>query len=138
MYAIVTCPGCRNDRMVDLSSGTTSCPFCGKRFDTDRLMVKFKHPDQNVVRDVLTGNEDVPTSEDAETNPMKRLSYSVAHCNEPGMRMHMIADGLDEILGEFTIDDIDTLVPGKGERYASAMLEACLIYELGYGRFKKI
>ena len=138
MFAIVTCPECRNDRMVDLSTGTSTCPFCGRRFDTDRLAVKFKHSDQNIVRDVLTGNENVPTTEDAATNPMKKLSYNVAHCNDPGMRMRMIVDGLDEIVGEFTIDDIDALVPGKGERYASAMLEACLIYELGYGKFKKI
>ena len=71
MFAIVTCPECRNDRMIDLSSGTTSCPFCGKRFDTDRLNVKFKHADQNVVRDVLTGNGDVPVRSDDD--PMKRL-----------------------------------------------------------------
>ena len=136
MFAIVTCPECRNDRMIDLSSGTTSCPFCGKRFDTDRLAIKFKHADQNVVRDVLTGNEDVPTKSDDD--PMKKLAYSVSHCHDTGMKMSMIADGLSEIYGEFTIDNIETLVPGKGERFAEAMLDACLIYETGYGRYKKI
>ena len=136
MFAIVTCPECRNDRMIDLSSGTTSCPFCGKRFDTDRLNVKFKHADQNVVRDVLTGNGDVPVRSDDD--PIKKLSYSVAHCNDTGMKMSMIADGLSDIFGEFTIDNIESLVPGKGERFAEAMLEACIIYETGYGKYKKI
>ena len=45
---------------------------------------------------------------------------------------------MDEIIGEFTIDDIDSLVPGKGERFAEAMLDVCLIYQVSYGRFKKI
>ena len=137
MFGIVSCPGCHKDRMIDLSSGTTSCPFCGKRYDTDRLQVKFKHPDQNVVRDVMTGSEDVPTSEDAD-NPMKGLAYQVSHTNDPGMKMVVIADGLDRIYGEFTVDMIDELVPGKGERFAEAMLESCMIYEIGYGQFRKI
>ena len=135
MFAIVTCPGCRNDRMVDLASGTSTCPFCGRRFDTDRLNVKFKHSDQNVVRDVLFGNEDVPKTDD---DPMKKLSYRVSHTNDMGMKLAVIADGLSEMHGEFTIDMIDELVPGKGERYAEAMLEACLIYEVGYGRYRAI
>lgn len=137
MFAIVTCPECRNDRMIDLSSGSTSCPFCGKRFDTDRLNIKFKHPDQNVVRDVLFGNKDVPTTDDSG-NPMKGLSYKVSHASDPGMKMVYIADGLSEIYGEFTVDMIDELVPGKGEKFAEAMLDACMIYEVGYGRFRKI
>ena len=136
MFAIVTCPNCRNDRMVDLSSGTTSCPYCGKRFDTDRLNIKFKHSDQNVVRDVLFGSEDVPTAGDDD--PMKKLAYKVSHTNDPGMKMAFIADGLSEIYGEFTVDMIDKLVPGKGERFAEAMLEACLIYEVGYGKYRTI
>ena len=85
----------------------------------------------------MTGNEDVPTSNDAD-NPMKKLAYTVSHCSDTGMKMRTIADGLDEIFGEFTVDQIDSLVPGKGERFAEAMLDACLIYEVGYGRFKKI
>ena len=137
MFAIVTCPGCRNDRMVDLSSGTSTCPYCGKRFDSDRLQVKFKHPDQNVVRDVMFGNSDVPTSADAD-NPMKKLAYTVSHTNDTGTKMAVIADGLGEIYGEFTVHMIDQLVPGKGEKFAEAMLEACIIYEIGYGKFRKI
>ena len=137
MFAIVTCPECRNNRMIDLSSGNTSCPYCGKRFDTDRLQIKFKHPDQNVVRDVLFGSKAVPTSKDSD-NPMKGLAYKVSHAGDPGMKMSYIADGLSEIYGEFTVDMIDELVPGKGEKYAEAMLEACMIYEVGYGRFRKI
>ncbi len=137
MFAIVGCPECHNDRMIDLSSGTTSCPFCGKRFDTDRLRIKFKHPDQSVVRDVLLGNEAVPTSADAD-DPMKGLAYRVSHTNDTGLKMMAIADGLDEIYGEFTVEMIDRLVPGKGEKFAEAMLESCLIYEVGYGRYRKI
>ena len=135
MFAIVTCPECRNDRMIDLSSGTTTCPFCGKRQDTDRLQIKFRHDNQDVVRDVLFGSDAVPVKDD---DPMKKLSYSVAHCNNPGTKMMMIADGLDSICGEFTIDDIDTIVPGKGERFSEAMLEACIIFETSPGKFRKI
>lgn len=137
MFAIVTCPECRNDRMVDLSTGTTSCPFCGKRMDTDRLNVKFKHPDQAVVRDVLHGSEAVPMKDDSP-DPVKRLAYSVSHCKEPGPKMCMIAEGLMEIYGEITVEAVDSLVPGKGERMTEAMLDACIIYEVGYGKYKTI
>lgn len=137
MFAIVTCPGCRNDRMLDLSTGTTSCPFCGKRVDTDRLHVKFKHADQSVVREVLHGSESVPMKDDG-SSPEKKLAYSVSHCNNPGEKMYMIAEGLMEIYGEITVEMIERLVPGKGEKMAAAMLDACIIYETGYGRFRTV
>ena len=135
MFAIVTCPDCHNNRMIDLSSGTTSCPYCGRRDDTGMLQVKFKHRDQNVVRDVLFGKEDVPTSEDDD--PLKALAYSVSHCSYIGEKMLMMADGLDRICGEFTLDDIERIVPGKGERFAETMLDACLIFESGPGKYRK-
>ena len=137
MFAIVTCPNCRNDRMVDLSAGTTACPYCGKRFENSRLAVKFKGQDQTIVREVLQGNKDVPIPEDGEEpDPLALLKYRIAHTTDIGQRMTLIAEGLDGIKGEFGLEDIEDLVPGKGERYAAAMLEYCMIHEVGYGRYR--
>ena len=98
MFAIVTCPGCKNDRMVDLDAGTTACPYCGRRFENDRLAVKFKSQDQTIVREVLQGRKDVPIPRDGEEpDPMELLKYKVSHTTNVGQQMSDIAEGLDRI-----------------------------------------
>lgn len=135
MFAIVACPGCHNRRMIDLASYSTACPFCGKRFDTSRLDVKFKHEDQSIVRDVLQGDESVPRRGDG-SDPVKKLAYLVSHSNDIRTKLEMIAEGLDDMLGEFTVDDVERLAPGKGEAYVETMLDNCLIYEAKLGRYR--
>lgn len=121
--------------MIDLSSGVTSCPFCGMRFDTNRLDIKFKHQDQSIVRDVLQGNEAVPREAD-QSDPMKKLAYTVSHSNDIQTKLEAIAEGLNDLVGEFTVDDVERIAPGKGEAYVEMMLQHCLVYEVRFGRYR--
>lgn len=132
LFAIVSCPSCGNERMIDLSTGTTSCPFCGKKSDTGVLAVKFKHADQSIVRDVLHGKP-LPSVRDS---PMSELAFRVAQVKDPGKKIIIISENISKIKEEFTLEDIEELVPGEGEKYIGAMLEDCIIYEVGYGRYR--
>lgn len=137
MYAIVSCPGCSRERVIDLSANTSVCPYCGRRSENGVLAVRFQHRDQNIVRDVFQGKEDVPLVKDGERpDPMDSLRYTLSHINDPERKMAVAAENLDRIKGEFTLEDIEYVLPGQGERYAEAMLESCLIHEVGYGRYR--
>ena len=132
MFAIVGCPACGNERMIDLSVGSTSCPFCGKKTDTGVLFVKFKHSDQSVVRDVLHGKQ-IPS---IRNNPMGELAFRKSQARDPEKKMILISENISKIKEEFTLEDVEELVPGEGEKYINAMLENCIIYEVGYGRYR--
>ena len=137
MFAIVSCPGCSKERVVDLSSSTSVCPYCGRKADNALLAVRFSHQDQGIVRDVLQGREDVPLVRDGvPPDPMEALRYAVSHISDPEQKMSATAEGLDRIKGEFTLDDIEHIIPGQGRRFAEAMLESCLIHEVSYGRYR--
>ena len=137
MYAIVTCPFCRNDRMIDLDIELTSCPFCGKKFKSNSLVVKFQHENQTIVRDVLHKKSEVPVRDSSgNTDPVKKLAYLVSVTNDPAEQITMIAKGLSEIYGEFTEEQVEMVIPGKGKKYTRIMLEECIIHEVGYGKFK--
>lgn len=139
MYGIVTCSGCGKDRIINLSDGNTACPYCGRKADTKKLRVKFSDEDQNVVRDefnYISGFVPEKKKIDETTDPLSTLAYKVEHTSDIGVKMALISEGLTDILGTFTVDDVDELVPGKGEQYVKAMLEACMIYETGYGKYR--
>ncbi len=132
MFAVITCSHCGNNRIVDLSVGRSTCPFCGNKNDVGNMVIKFKHNNPDVVRDFLQGKDLEATSND----PMSKLKYEVDHCRDVAEKMAIISEGLVKIKGEFTLEDIESLVPGKGEKYLSTMLENCMIYEVAYGRYR--
>ena len=136
MFAIVGCPGCKRTRVIDLDTKSTKCPYCGKSSKTDTLYVRFAHEDASVVREVLQGNENVPLRKEGESpDPMKALAYRVSHCKNIDQKLQLIAEGLCDMKGEFTEDDVEALVPGKGTVFTEAMLERCIIHEIRYGRY---
>ena len=133
MFGIVGCPNCKRTRIIDLETKSTKCPFCGKSSKTDTLFVKFSHYDAAIVREVFQGNENVPfRKEGEEADPMKALAYRVSHCKNIDQ---IIADGLCDLKGEFTEEDVEALVPGKGTVFTEAMLDRCIIHEIRYGRY---
>lgn len=136
MFGIVGCPSCHRQRVADLSSNNTRCPFCGTSVRTKELKVRFAHDDANVVRDVFQGKSEVPFSMSGQvSDPMKALAYKVSRCKNVSERMMIIANGLYELKGEFTEEDVEALVPGKGRRYLDAMLDDCIVHEVRHGRY---
>ncbi|MGN1045136.1 MAG: DUF5817 domain-containing protein [Candidatus Methanomethylophilaceae archaeon] len=136
MYAIVGCPNCRRTRMIDLSNATSTCPYCGKRCTSDKLNIRFSHEDPSVVRDVMQGNRNVPErSKGEDADPMDVLAFRVSHCRDVREKMCIIVAGLCDIKGEFTEEDVESLVPGKGKAYLKIMLDECMVHETRYGRY---
>ena len=139
MFGIVNCSGCNRKRIIDLSTDVTSCPYCGRKVDTKNLAVIFQSPDQNEVReafDSMTGFVMPEKKRVHDSDPMSTLAYKVEHTSDVNQKMVLIAEELTRIKGTFTIEDVEELVPGKGEQYVKLMLTTCTAYEVGYGKYK--
>lgn len=139
MYGIITCSGCKRNRIIDLSVSSTACPYCGKKVDTKIAAVLFSHADQNVVRDVFDASSGFTAEkkeERTDSDPLSTLAYRVDRCTDVETKMKIIADGLTEIFGSFTVKDVEGLVYKDGKKYVRAMLESCIIHETEYGRYR--
>ena len=139
MFGIVSCSECRRKRIIDLSTDYTKCPYCGKKAKTDNLAVIYQSPDQNEVRaafDRMTGFVEPEKKKGEDKDPMSTLAYKVEHTSDINQKMELIATELTRIKGTFTIEDVEELVPGKGEQYVKLMLTTCTAYEVGYGKYK--
>lgn len=140
MYGIIGCSECRRKRIIDLSDDVTSCPYCGQRVRTKQAAIYYKNEDQGMVRDALESMSDFQMPErkkvSPDTDPLSSLAYKVEHTSDVMSRITLIAEELTRIQGTFTVDDVEELVPGKGEKYVKAMLDTCIAYEVGYGKYK--
>lgn len=139
MFGIIICGGCLKKRIIDLSDDVTACPYCGTKAVTKTSRILFKDNDQSAVRsalDEMTGFVSPKKKMDESIDPLSSLAYKVEHASDIGEKMMLISEGLTRIKGTFTIDDVEELVPKKGEQYVKAMLDSCMIYEVGYGRYK--
>jgi DNA-directed RNA polymerase subunit RPC12/RpoP len=140
MYGIITCSGCGKNRIIDLSDDVTACPYCNTKCETKNSVVLFSDFDQSTVRKMfesMTGFSGIEDKKDVGgIDPLSTLAYKVEHTPDIGEKMNLISTGLTDILGSFTVDDVDELVPGKGKQYVGAMLNACMIYETEYGRYR--
>ena len=99
----------------------------------------FQSPDQNEVRDRfdrLTGFVKQEKEKGEDRDPLSTLAYKAEHTSDIDKKMVLIAEELTRIKGTFTVDDVEELVPGKGEQYVKRMLVTCTAYEVGYGRYK--
>jgi len=125
MYAIVSCPGCHRRRIIDLRDETAACPYCSRRSNTKDLRILFKDADQSVVRNALASTDGTfePRTERSieEIDPMSSLEYKVENTSDLFEKMGVIAEGLTRIKGSFTVEDVDALVPGKGEKFVKAL-----------------
>ena len=139
MFGIVGCSECRRKRIIDLSTDHTKCPYCGKSAKTENLAVYFQSYDQNEVRarfDRMTGFIEPEKEKGEDKDPMSTLAYKVEHTSDVNQKMELIAEELTRIKGTFTVEDVEELVPGKGEQYVKLMLTTCTAYEVGYGKYK--
>ena len=139
MFGIIGCSECGRKRIIDLSSESTKCPYCGNSVKTRLAAVIFKDPDQSVVRaafDSYTGFVMPEKVKGEDKDPMSTLAYKVEHTSDVNKKMVLIAEELTRIKGTFTQEDVEELVPGKGEQYLKLMLTTCTAYEVGYGKYK--
>ena len=138
MFAIITC-SCGKKRIIDLSDKVTKCPWCGKEKKTADAAIVYKSYDQKEVRerfDAITGFIPQEKKMDENIDPMSTLTYKVEHTSDINRKMELIAEELTRIKGTFTLEDVEELVPGKGEQYLKLMLTTCTAYEVGYGKYK--
>ena len=138
MFAIITC-SCGKKRIIDLSDKVTKCPWCGKEKKTADAAIVYKSYDQKEVRgrfDAITGFIPQEKRMDGNIDPMSTLAYKVEHTSDINRKMELIAEELTRIKGTFTLEDVEELVPGKGEQYLKLMLTTCTAYEVGYGKYK--
>jgi len=92
--------------------------------------------DHSIVKEVFQGNERVPfRKEGIPDDPIKSLAYRVSHCKNIDQKLQMIAEGLCELKGTFTEDDVEMIVPGKGSIFTEAMLNRCIIHEIRYRQY---
>ena len=139
MFAIIGCTGCGRKRIIDLSDEYTVCPYCGRKARTKDMAIVFRSHDQAEVRaafDSVTGFVTPKKEKKDDRDPLSTLAYRVEHTSDINIKMELIATELTRIKGTFTLEDVEGLVPGKGEQYLKMMLTTCTAYEVGYGRYK--
>lgn len=140
MFGIITCSDCRRKRIIDLSDDVTVCPYCKHRTVTKNAAVIYKNEDQGTVRAMfssLTGFVPEEKQKTEDKDPMSTLAFETEHISDIGLKINAICDGLSEIKGTFTLEDVEEIAPGKGEKYLKIMLEECMVYEVSLGRYKK-
>ena len=72
-----------------------------------------------------------------KADPYSTMIYKYEHATDLDEKMMILAKDLTKIKGTFTVEDIAEIVGDKhAEKYVSAMLDRCYIYEVGYGRYK--
>ena len=139
MFAVIGCPECRRKRIIDLSTDVTKCPYCGTKSITKNAAIYFQSESQSEARDALdrmTGFVAPEKEKGEDKDPMSTLAYKVEHTSDVHQKMELIAEELTRIKGTFTVEDVDELVPGKGEQYVKLMLTTCTAYEVGYGKYR--
>jgi len=142
-YGLSKCDSCGRPRVVDLTKATSTCPYCNAAYDNSRIPIYFTSDNQNTVREALsqaTGfvpPDAVKKKEKiAEADPYSTLVYRYEHCSDLETKMVLLAEGLTEIKGTFTLDDVRDIAGSKAEKMVSAMLDRCLISEVRIGVYK--
>ena len=141
MYAVVMCPNCRKDRIIQMETESTACPYCGSRTRTKEIIVRYRNEDIGTVRSVFakaTGFT-APEKEKGKDNktdpdPMSTLEYNYGKAKGVD-KLICLAQGLTDIKGTFTVDDIELFEPGKGEDIIEKMINALMVIENRPGAF---
>ncbi len=142
-YAVTPCPR-GSLRVIDLSSETSECPYCGKTIQNGSARILYSDSDPKAARDALarlTGFEAPPEDPDLrkrieEADPLSTLEYKYEGCSDPEQKMEMLAHGLTKIFGTFTIDDVRKIEARDPERILKGMIELCIVFEAEPGRYK--
>ena len=140
MYAIVMCPNCRKDRIIQLENESTACPYCGARTKTKEIIVRYRNEDPDAVRAVFahatgfTAPEKNKGKDKKDLDPMSTLEYNYGKAKGID-KLTCLAYGLTDIQGTFTVDDIEAFEPGKGEDMIKKMINALMVIENRPGEY---
>ncbi|KQM10283.1 hypothetical protein AOA81_04275 [Methanomassiliicoccales archaeon RumEn M2] len=138
MYALITCSGCRMNRIADLSAETSVCPYCGAGIKNERAVVKFQSEDQEEVRQALMSLSGALPEKKVrkDTDPISSLAYRFDHCADPEIKLTMLAEELTKILGSFSAADVEEIAPGKSREIIRILSSECIITETEPGRYR--
>lgn len=137
MFAVVVCPGCRKPRGIKLSSQKSTCPRCGRSIEVRKALVHFKSPDAREIKEFIgtMSGYSPPVEKDSE-DPWSNLRDKAVAERDPEERLSIIASGLSRMLGTFDSEDIERLIPDKGESYLRLMVDHALVLETSPGRYQ--
>ncbi|MDR2699009.1 MAG: hypothetical protein LBB30_04975 [Candidatus Methanoplasma sp.] len=140
-YAIVSCKKCRRQRIIDRSSASSKCPYCGTGAEHKGLTVVFENRDQNVVREALTRlhSLDLPEKKNTkrvDSDPFSTLIHRYENCADPQKKMELVSKGLTDLYGGFTLEDIERIDEKNASKLLSTMLEQCYAHEVKHGRYR--
>lgn len=142
-FAVTPC-NCGKLRVIDLSSDTSACPYCGRTVNHSVVKKLYADEDQKAVRDALarlTGFE-MPKKDPeikkriAEADPFSSLVYRYEECRDIEFRMELLAEGLTELYGTFTLEDVKRVDDKDGEKILKAMIAQCVVFEPEPGRYR--
>lgn len=147
MYGLSICSKCGRARVIDKSSKSSSCPYCGNTERTDRMVFFFECRDQERAREALgqAAGFEGPNLKDEKAkkkriekaDPYSTMIYKFEHASDLDEKMQILAKDLSKIKGTFTIEDLAEIVGEKhAEKYISAMMDRCYIAEVRPGQFK--
>ena len=147
MYGLAICSKCGRARVIDKSQKSSSCPYCNNSEKTSSMVFIFECKDQETAREALAQaagfeppdpkDEKAKRKKIEKADPYSTMIYRYEHATDLDEKMMILAKDLTKIKGTFTIEDIEEIVGEKyAEKYVSAMLERCYIFEVGYGRYK--
>ena len=143
MYGLIQCALCKRPRIVDLSKSTSSCPYCDYSDEVKDSAVLFRSKSQQEVRQALSqamGVDDRDAAEKrsrvASVDPYSTMVYRYEHCRDQRTKLTILAEGLTEARGEFTLEDVEEVVGDRAEKVLKAMLDHCIAYESHPGRYR--
>lgn len=146
MYGLLQCRTCKRPRIIDLSQKSSACPYCNSQEKTKDARIVYRTADQESAREALTMatgfvppkmSKEKKQKEIEAADPYSTMVYRFEHASDLDEKMIILAEGLTECKGTFTLDDVREVVGVKNaEKYVSAMLDRCYISEVRIGQYK--
>lgn len=142
-YAVTPC-SCGRLRVIELSSESSVCPYCGKTIKNKNARKLYSDTDSKAVRDALaqltgfeTPQEDLELKRRIEeADPISTLEYKYEGCSNMEQKMELLAQGLTEIHGSFTLEDVKEIDERYAEKVLKGMIAQCIVFEAEPGRYK--
>jgi len=86
----------------------------------------------------MSGFEREEPERGEDPDPLSTLHYRYEKCGRSGRCLSLLAEGLTEILGEFTLADVEEADPGRGKATLEAMLRHGLAMETSPGKYRAV
>jgi hypothetical protein len=71
-------------------------------------------------------------------DPVSTLIYRYEHASGISERLKVLAEGLTDLKGSFSEDDINELFPGEGEQILELMVSADIVIAIRHGMYKAV